>query len=348
MIFPLLRGLLWFHRAPITWIMVALNIGMFAVTFPAYMAADHAIEDLLDDESFISTNGLLFAATMDISKESESVRLLSEKSLAGDDDAKQLLGHLAFRRADFMRKMKSELQVKPVETRMAASVPLPPSVDLSKMPGDLVLIEEWYKSVKRLWAIQQVHPSYRMGLSDGNSNLLRWFTYQITHSGAVHLFWNMLFLLLFGTFIEHTRGSKAMAVTVWAGGFGGAIAFVLLSGLTASPMVGASAAVSSLIAMAASDTKRRLPFVYWLLPFRGYYGVAWLPAWVLIPGFVLPDLSGWMASQPGLSGVAYTAHIGGAAVGFALGLYFKAQPEAFHELAQGVTGTAASATKLAA
>lgn len=328
MIFPLLRGLLWFHRAPITWMMVALNVGMFALTFPAYMAADQAIEDLLDDDSFITTNGLLFAATMDVSKEPESVRLLTKRTLEGNEDAQQLLGQLAFRRADFMAKMKAETA--------------------AKLPGDLVLIEAWQKSVKRLWAIQKVHPSYRMGLSKGNSNLLRWFTYQITHSGAVHLFWNMLFLLLFGTFIEHTRGSKALAATVWAGGFGGALAFVLLSGLTASPMVGASAAVSSLIAMAASDTKRRLPFVYWLLPFRGYYGVAWLPAWVLIPGFVLPDLSGWMASQPGLSGVAYTAHIGGAAVGFALGFFFKAQPEAFHELAQGVTGTAASSTKFAA
>lgn len=345
MIFPLLRGLLWFHRAPLTWLMVALNVGMFALTFPAYIAADQAIEDLLDDDVFISTNGLLFAATMNVDKnpdEPESVRMLSKRTLEGNEDAKQLLGHLAFRRADFMKKMKAELHSQPVEARVAASV------DLSRMPGDLVLVESWHRSIERLWAIQAVHPSYRMGLSEGNSGILRWITYQITHSGAVHLFWNMLFLLLFGTFIEHTRGSRAMAITVWAGGFGGALAFVLISGLTASPMVGASAAVSSLIAMAASDTKRRLPFVYWLLPFRGYYGVAWLPAWVLIPGFVLPDLSGWMASQPGLSGVAYTAHIGGAVVGFTLGYFFKTRPEAFTELAQGVTGTAASSTKFAA
>jgi membrane associated rhomboid family serine protease len=347
MIFPLLRGLLWFHRAPITWIMVALNVGMFALTFPAYIAADQAIEDLLDNDAFIATNGLLFAATMDVSKEPESVRLLASRTLEGNEDAKQLLGHLAFRRADFMGKMKAELRAKPIVKITGARTTASVSA-FSQLPGDQVLIEAWHKSIERLWSIQQVHPSYRMGLSDGNSNLLRWFTYQITHSGAVHLFWNMLFLLLFGTFIEHTRGSKAMAATVWAGGFGGAIAFVLLSGLTASPMVGASAAVSSLIAMAASDTKRRLPFVYWLLPFRGYYGVAWLPAWVLIPGFVLPDLSGWLSSQPGLSGVAYTAHIGGAVVGFALGLYFKPRPEAFQELAQGVTGTAASSTKFAA
>lgn len=327
MIFPLLRGLLWFHRAPITWIMVALNVGMFAVTFPAYLAADQAIESLLEDESFVETNGVLFAATMNVSEEPEGIRSLSDRSLKGSMDARHLLGHLALRRADYIELIRRR--------------------PASELPGDDIMISKWQESIERFWLIQGVHPSYRFGLSAGHSGPLQWITYQITHSGAIHLFWNMLFLLLFGTFIEHTRGWKATAVTVWAGGLGGALAYVLLSGLSASPMVGASAAVSSLIAMAASDSQRRLPFVYWLLPMRGYYGVAWLPAWVLIPGFVLPDLSGWVASQPGLSGVAYTAHLGGALVGFLLGFVFKPRPEAFEELRQGVTGTAASFTRLA-
>jgi membrane associated rhomboid family serine protease len=102
-----------------------------------------------------------------------------------------------------------------------------------------------------------------------------------------------------------------------------------------------------LIALSASNASRRLPFVYWLLPLKGYYGVAWLPAWVLIPAFVLPDLSGYLAAQPGLSAVAYTAHIGGALVGFGLSYIFKEKPEAFIELAQGVTGTAASSSRFA-
>lgn len=326
MIFPLLRGLLWFHRAPVTWIMVAINVGMFAMTFPAYLAADQAIETLLDDDTFIETNGVLFAATMKLEGEPAGIQSLSERSLKGSSDARQLLGHLALRRADFMENVSR----KPA----------------AELPGDDIMIARWQKSIERLSLIQEVHPSYRMGLSAGHSGPFQWITYQITHSGAIHLFWNMLFLLLFGTFIEHTRGWKAVAVTIWSGGLGGALAYVLLSGLSASPMVGASAAVSSLIAMAASDTSRRLPFVYWLLPMRGYYGVAWLPAWVLIPGFVLPDLSGWVASQPGLSGVAYTAHIGGALVGFLLSFVFKPRPESFEELRQGVTGTAASSARL--
>lgn len=310
---------------------MALNCSIFAVTFPAYHAADQAIEDLLDDESFVATNGLLFASTMDAAREPASVRELALRGLDGSEEARILLGHLALRRANFVRE----------QTRMASKV----SKD---QIGDLVAFDHWKQKARRLLAIQKVHPSYRLGLSDGHSGIPSWFSYQVAHSGFTHLFWNMIFLLLFGTFVEHSRGGRAMFLTTWAGGFGGALMYSLLSGLSASPLVGASAAVSALIAISASNTSRRLPFVYWLLPMKGYYGVAWLPAWVLIPAFVLPDLSGYLAAQPGLSAVAYTAHIGGALVGFGLSYIFKEKPEAFVELAQGVTGTAASSSRFAA
>ncbi len=338
MIFPLLRGLLWFHRAPLTWVMVILNIAVFALTYPAYRAADRAIEDILDDDSFISTNGLLFAssvvsATASVNdNESDGVRELAARSIHGNEDARVLLGHLALRKPDFV-----------VRTLRA-----PAALGDGLVVGDAVAVEKWKRTATRLLDIQRVHPSYRLGISEGRSSVWRWFSYQVTHSGFVHLFWNMIFLLLFGTFVEHSRGSRAALLTMWLGGIGGALAYMLLSGLSASPLVGASAAVSALIAVSASNTSRRLPFVYWLLPVRGYYGVAWLPAWVLIPAFVLPDLSGWLSAHPGLSAVAYTAHLGGAIVGFTLSRFFPERPQAFVELAQGVTGAAASSTKLAA
>lgn len=331
MIFPLLRGLLWFHRAPVTWLLVALNVSIFAMTFPAYKVADGALEDILDDDSFIATNGLLFATTLDLKQEPSSVRELVTRSMNGSEDARVLLGHLALRRAGFLSSMQRQ-----VKAGKAGEL------------GDEVAIEHWEEKASRLMEIQRVHPSYRLGLSQGRSQSWRWFTYQVTHSGFVHLFWNMIFLLLFGTFVEHSRGSYAALATAWGAGIIGALVYMVVSGLSASPLVGASAAVSGLIAVAASNSQRRLPFVYWLLPIRGYYGVAWLPAWVLIPAFVLPDLSGWLSAQPGLSAVAYTAHIGGALWGFGMGRIFRERPQAFVELAQGATGTAASSTRFAA
>ncbi len=331
MIFPLLRGLLWFHRAPITWLMVALNVVVFAWSFPAYRAADQAVEEILDDDTFIATNGLLFASRIDSKNEPASLRELAARSLTGSEDARLLLGHLALRRPDFVRTVTAGVGHGP----------------LSEV-GDVVAIERWQEKATRLLEVQKVHPSYRMGISQGRSEPWRWLSYQVAHSGFMHIFWNMIFLVLFGTFVEHSRGSRAALVTMWGAGVAGALFYIAFSGLSASPLVGASAAVSGLIAVAASNTKRRLPFVYWLLPIRGYYGVAWLPAWVLIPAFVLPDLSGWLSAQPGLTAVAYTAHIGGALFGFAMGHIFKERPEAFIELAQGATGTAASSTRLSA
>lgn len=313
-----------------------MNLAVFSWTFPAYMAADTAIEEILDDDAFISTNGLLFASSVDRKSESSSVQQLIHRSLEGDEDARMLLGHVALRRSGFLNTMTK------LQTENLKAVPVKSAI------GDMVMIERWRVTAERLLEIQYIHPSYRLGLSQDRADLWRWLSYQVTHSGAVHLFWNMIFLLLFGTFVEHSRGSRAMFLTAWLGGLGGAFTYVMLSGLSASPLVGASAAVSALIALSASNAKRRLPFVYWLLPFRGYYGVAWLPAWVLIPAFVIPDISGWLAAQPGLSAVAYTAHIGGALVGFAISRFFPERPEAFQELAQGITGTAASSTRLSA
>lgn len=337
MIFPLLRGLLWFHRAPAVWLMVALNVGVFAWTYPAYRAADLAIDNILDDDGFVETNGMVFATHLLhqprflMDRYPSSLRTLASRSVDGDIDAKSMLGHMALRQGPFMTEMK-----RLVKTDQG----------IDRIKGDAVRIEKWSETVARLGNIQAVHPSFRLGLSFDRTEPWRFFTYQVAHSGLMHLFWNMIFLLLFGTFVEHTRGSGAVLLTMWFGGLGGALAFIGFSGLSASPLVGASAAVSALIALSASHGHRRLPFVFWLLPMKGYYGVTWLPAWVLVPAFLLPDLAGWMAAQPGLGAVAYTAHVGGAVVGLLMGTLFPERAGAFEEMAQGLTGTVASLSKL--
>lgn len=328
MIFPLLRGLLWFHRAPLTWTLLALNVAMFGWTFPSYKAADEAIETVLDDEDFVSTNGLIMAIqTKSQTRAPAAAFDLIRRSLEGSEDARLVLGHLALRQGPFMSEMKERAKKPEL---------------LAAMDGDAVKIFKWSNTMSRLAIIESVHPSYRFGLSYDHVDLWRLLTYQVTHSGFIHLFWNMLFLLLFGTFVEHTRGWLAVLLTTWLGGLGGALAFIGISGLSASPLVGASAAVSALIALSASHGRLKVPFVYWLLPFRGYYGVTWLPAWILVPAFILPDLTGWFSSQPGLTSVAYTAHIGGAVVGFLMGHYFPERAQGIEEMSQGITGIAAS------
>ncbi|HRK06720.1 MAG TPA: rhomboid family intramembrane serine protease [Pseudobdellovibrionaceae bacterium] len=346
MIFPLLRGLLWFHRAPMTWLLVAVNIGVFAWTYPAYEMADENIQELVEDSDFVHTHGMLYAmALSEVADQQQgvgeartpatatqvlhphrSVLQLAERARRGDPVARRYLGIIALRDGEFMKVAKTRLT----------------------WPGDQVAIEAWREQLARLVTLQERHPSFRLGLSAERHGPLAWFSYQIAHSGGLHLFWNMLFLLLFGTFVENGRGSRAVFCITWVGGLAGALAYVAISGLSASPLVGASAAVSALIGVVAGHFRRRLPFVYWLLPFRGYYGVAWLPAWILVPVFLLPDLSGWLASQPGISQVAYTAHLGGALAGYLLSFVFPERSGAYSELAESLTGTAASSSRWAA
>jgi membrane associated rhomboid family serine protease len=146
---------------------------------------------------------------------------------------------------------------------------------------------------------------------------MNWFTYQFSHAGFAHLFWNMIFLMIFGCFVETQLGASFVAIGYIIGGVAGAWAYSTLSGISYSPLVGASGAVSGLIGLVtvAWWRRERLPFLYVLIPTREYMGMALLPSWLLGLVFLLPDFSHYFASSREIGSVAYSAHIGGALFG---------------------------------
>lgn len=343
MIFPLLGGFLWLHRIPVVWAMLILNISFFAWTYPTYQLAEQLSEELLSDDQFQEQTAKAFAslirnqpATQLLLNRSKpwapGLSRLAERTLEGEARATRLLAGFAIREPGLLNALLSYSteRIKPSERRLASVS------DQSRLKIDAIELEPWVDQVTQLQNIQSIHPSYRFGLMSGHEEWTRWLTYQISHSGWIHLFWNMLFLTLFGGFIELARGRLAFLVILWGSGIAGAIAYSTVSGLTASPLVGASGAVSGLIASVIVFWNRKLPFMYWLLPLKGYYGVKMLPAWILIPAFIFPDLTGHFSS-PGLSGVAYAAHLGGAFMGAVLTLFFRARPEFWTELNQSFT-----------
>lgn len=310
MIFPILRGILWFHRAPLTWILCAINLSFYLWTNPAYIAADRALEEIYDDEDFVRTNGLLYAGFLAESKLPTTFESrLVPQAQKGQLSAQTLLGHLGFRSATFFKKF--DISIRDLEIPVWQKV------------GDRIRIEEWLKKNHEIRKIESVHPSYRWGLSQRQHQIGRLLSYQFSHSGVTHLFWNMFFLLIFGTFLEQLVGHFAVLLTYLVSGFMGAASFILFNGLSNSPLVGASAAVSGLIAWTAMQREFRLPFFYWLLPFKGYYGLALLPAWVLIPAYLLPDLAGVLSGHGIDSSIAHSAHLGGAIAGIILSLLIK-------------------------
>ncbi|MEZ4873012.1 MAG: rhomboid family intramembrane serine protease [Bdellovibrionales bacterium] len=128
----------------------------------------------------------------------------------------------------------------------------------------------------------------------------------------MHFLSNMIFLMFFGAFIERLCGSLALLLIYLGSGFIGAGVFVLWSGVSTVPLVGASAAVSGIMAfLCVYLWQRPIKYIYWLfIPIRGYAGFVYLPAWVAFVAWAMTDLSGYLG-ETFVGGVAYTAHLGG-------------------------------------
>ncbi|MCK6597169.1 MAG: rhomboid family intramembrane serine protease [Bdellovibrionaceae bacterium] len=164
-----------------------------------------------------------------------------------------------------------------------------------------------------------------MGLSHGNKETLSWITYQFSHMTFWHLLSNMLFIFLLGYWIEGVIGSFGFILLYLFSGVAGGMFYLYFSPNTLLPMVGASGSVSGLIAFYCFyESKIRTRFFYFLSPQKGLNGLIYLPTLIIIPMFLMTDLSSFLGQIPGLSsGVAFTAHLGGAIFGGLLGISLK-------------------------
>lgn len=143
-----------------------------------------------------------------------------------------------------------------------------------------------------------------------------WFTYMFMHGGWMHLIGNMLFLWVFADNVEDAMGHvRFLAFYILCGLIGGATHLVLNLGSHA-PLVGASGAISGVLA------------AYLLLyPHVRVFGLAFkiipitIPVWLALGTWVALQAYYLVISTGGST--AWWAHIGGLAAGFALVSVFK-------------------------
>lgn len=158
---------------------------------------------------------------------------------------------------------------------------------------------------------------FMLGLSHGNKSTLSWITYQFSHMNLWHLFSNMLFLFLIGYSLEATLGAFGFILLYLCSGIAGGLFYLFFNPNTLIPMVGASGAVSGLIAFYTFySIKKNTRFFYFLSPTEGNFGEIYLPTMIIIPMYLVPDIAAFFSQIPGVSGgVAFSAHIGGALFG---------------------------------
>jgi membrane associated rhomboid family serine protease len=144
------------------------------------------------------------------------------------------------------------------------------------------------------------------------------------HAGFLHAFGNCVYLLLFGADVEHELGSRRFIVLLCAAQLLGlAVDGVLVGGHR--PRVGASAALSgTLVAYVLLFPWREIEVpTSWVFPLalRGQYWVTLQVPWLLALWLAHQFLGHYLDAE----GIAYAAHLGGAAAGVPLALRWRSR-----------------------
>jgi membrane associated rhomboid family serine protease len=169
-------------------------------------------------------------------------------------------------------------------------------------------------------------PIIRLGYTTGTGLTWRLLACTFVHAGWLHLIGNMLFLWLVGASLEDRWGAVRFALFYAFGAAASTYAFDRLSGDQETLLVGASGAISTLMgAFLVCFTHMRIRMFYWLFFRAGTFEIV---AYVALPLWLLEQfIEKQLQSSDGIESVAYTAHIAGFLLGFAVALVVRLVPE---------------------
>ncbi len=296
MIFPFLNGILGFDKAPVTWALLFINLLFLMISMDQPENLEQNMKNISNDEYYMNTqsqlylnyineHGLLFD---DLHKN------VAKQAAQGKEEQFLVLGQLGFRDRRFVKW----------------------ALDSDFVLGDKVAYKYWKTKTKKLLYEQSDHLSYKLGVSVNDFKLARWFSYQFIHSGFIHFIGNMIFRLIFGCALEPIIGGLGLLVTYLASGMIGAGAFLFFSGPTTAPLVGASGAVSGIMALFAFlFAHKKVKYIWFVGLSENLSGIVLLPAWISFVMWFVSDLAGFISSSSTLGGIAYSAHLGGELTG---------------------------------
>lgn len=150
--------------------------------------------------------------------------------------------------------------------------------------------------------------------------LHQYITYQFLHGDALHLAGNMLFLWIFGNAVCDRMGGLGYALFYLSGGVFSGVAFTLGAD---NPIVGASGAIAAVTtAFLALFPRVHITLLVWMFIVFTFQ----IPAMILIVFKIIlwDNVIAPQFNQAVYSNVAYSAHLGGYAFGFATALLMLA------------------------
>ncbi len=286
MIVPILDGLLTFTKAPITWILLLLNVFLFSQNYHLAQDCHSQFQVWYEDTDFLYTQGQVYS------------QFKSQRDLANFKDMKTL-GRIAFRDELFLQQ--------------ALKTP---------WSGDQIALKEWKQNLSEYLVLRDYYPPVTLGISEKYKDFFAHISYQFYHESFYHLIGNLLLILIIGAYLEQrTSGLTVFTVYLLGGGLA-ALIHSSLGGLSAAPLIGASGSLCALLGfLLITEFKTKTRLFYILLPMKGYMGFILIPTvyWVVWL-FVIEDIAGWLAQSPLIStGVAHSIHLLGFGFGALLG-----------------------------
>ncbi len=145
------------------------------------------------------------------------------------------------------------------------------------------------------------------GLIPKNLNPITLLSHQFLHGDVMHLLGNMTFLIICGFAVEAAIGAWFFLALYLASGIAGGLFFALFDLQSETPLVGASGAISGVMAMYLAIFRlRKIDFFYWIFIFAGYFRA---PALLILPLYIGKEVFSFITNDE--SNVAFMAHAGG-------------------------------------
>jgi membrane associated rhomboid family serine protease len=170
-----------------------------------------------------------------------------------------------------------------------------------------------------------VVPSELLGLAPSNypelnvvSEPVTLLTYMFLHGGWLHLLSNMAFLWVFADNVEDAFGHFGFVLFYLACGVAAAYAHALMLPTSINPLIGASGAMSGVLAayLVLYPKARIWILLLMRLPIK-------IPAWIVLGGWFALQFVMLLSQDSEAQSVAWWAHIGGFCAGLALTLILR-------------------------
>ncbi len=140
----------------------------------------------------------------------------------------------------------------------------------------------------------------------------QFFTYMFAHGSITHIGLNMLALFLFGGIMERVLGPRRFILLYFVSGIFSSLLHIALTGVSDTPMLGASGAVFAVLTAYAIKFPRNIVWVFPGIP---------MPAALVVVFFTIFEFaSGLFGLEPG---IANFGHLGGILAGALIMYYWK-------------------------